>query len=77
MEATRKIREMERARGGPKSFVVVLTGLAGNNDRREAFEAGVDAFMVKPVNFKVLRGFLEKEWLSRGGGEGKSLESPR
>ena len=41
-----------------RSFVVALTGLAALSDQHEAFAAGVDSFMVKPVNFKELERTL-------------------
>lgn len=41
-----------------RSFVVALTGLAALSDQREAFAAGVDSFMVKPVNFNELERTL-------------------
>jgi signal transduction histidine kinase/DNA-binding response OmpR family regulator len=60
-ESTREIRALE-AREPEKyrrAFIVALTGLAAGNDRREAFEAGVDAFMVKPVKFRELEEVVE------------------
>lgn len=76
IESTRAIRSYEQERalrlaqdGKPgevarKSFVIALTGLAAASDQREAFAAGVDYFMVKPVNFKE----LEKILVERCGG---------
>jgi len=42
-----------------RAFIVALTELAVGNDRREAFEFGVDAFMVKPVKFRELGEVVE------------------
>lgn len=66
IESTREIRKLEEANPEVRrSFIVALTGLAAEADRRDAFDAGVDAFMVKPVNFKVLQKMLEEEWKKR------------
>lgn len=50
--------EEDRGKRSKRSFVVALTGLAALSDQREAFAAGVDSFMVKPVNFKELERTL-------------------
>jgi CheY-like chemotaxis protein len=76
IESTREIRQLEKDRRekglkGRAAFIVALTGLAAESDRREAFGAGVDEFMVKPVNFGVLRGVLDGEWRRRSVGGGK------
>ncbi|RPA83118.1 hypothetical protein BJ508DRAFT_78918 [Ascobolus immersus RN42] len=60
IEATREIRIHEN--NNPtifkRSFIVALTGLAASSERRDAFDAGINAFMVKPVNFKELEKLL-------------------
>lgn len=75
-EATRRIRRSEaeyaklvvhRGTAPPRAFIVALTGLSSLKDQKEAFAAGVDRFVMKPVQFKELKG-LVGEW--RGGGEG-------
>jgi len=62
IEATREIRALETKFPGQykRSFIMALTGLAAGSDRREAFDAGVDAFMVKPVSFKDLEKILDE-----------------
>jgi CheY-like chemotaxis protein len=63
IESTREIRrfEAEGSSGGrKKSLIVALTGLAAVSDQREAFSAGVDSFMVKPVSFKALQQTLDE-----------------
>ena len=58
-EATREIRSLENLDSTfKKSYIIALTGLAANNDRHDAFAAGVDAFMVKPAKFTE----LERMW---------------
>lgn len=64
IESTREIRRHEEERG-KRSLVVALTGLAAVSDQKEAYAAGVDSFMVKPVNFKELERTLA-ERLSLG-----------
>lgn len=62
IEATREIRALEAKYPDryKKTFIIALTGLAAGSDRREAFNAGVDAFMVKPVSFKDLEKILDE-----------------
>ena len=67
IESTREIRkyEEEQAQNGlpiRKSYIVALTGLAAASDQRDAFAAGVDCFMVKPVNFKELEKMLVTQY---------------
>ena len=62
IEATREIRALEAKHPEKykRTFIIALTGLAAGSDRREAFSAGVDAFMVKPVSFKDLEKILDE-----------------
>ncbi|KAK7534901.1 uncharacterized protein J3D65DRAFT_427940 [Phyllosticta citribraziliensis] len=50
----------------PASLVVALTGLASARDQSEAFEAGVDLFLIKPVSFREV-GRLLDNWIGSGG----------
>ncbi|TGZ83686.1 hypothetical protein EX30DRAFT_315297 [Ascodesmis nigricans] len=70
IESTREIRALETTQPEthPRAYIIALTGLAAENDRREAFTAGVDAFMVKPVNFRELMRCVEKYWEEAGVG---------
>jgi DNA-binding response OmpR family regulator len=62
IESTREIRALEKQfpEEFKRSFIIALTGLAAGTDRHEAFDAGVDAFMVKPVSFKDLEKMLQQ-----------------
>ncbi|KAI1623865.1 hypothetical protein EDD37DRAFT_682123 [Exophiala viscosa] len=60
-EATRRIRELERQHGLPQSLIIALTGLARAADRTNAYEAGVDHYMTKPLKFQEL-GSLLTDW---------------
>jgi CheY-like chemotaxis protein len=51
LTSTRHIRQFESKNGLPKSHIVALTGLASAQDQKDAHEAGVDMYLVKPVKF--------------------------
>lgn len=67
IESTREIRTLEEQFPNQykRSFIIALTGLATGQDRYDAFNAGVDAFMVKPVSFKDLEKMIQQH--VRGG----------
>ncbi|KAH8663362.1 hypothetical protein BGZ60DRAFT_432527 [Tricladium varicosporioides] len=46
-------------KGGKRTHVVALTGLASRRDRDEAVESGFDNFMTKPVSFSKIKDVLE------------------
>ena len=54
-EATRLIREAERKKGlGKHTPIIALTAHSGNADRDRCLQAGMDAFVSKPIDFKLL-----------------------
>ena len=60
--ATAAIRSIEEDRGTDRpSYIIALTGLAAENDKRRAFESGVDHFLTKPVSLKLLGAVID-EW---------------
>ena len=67
-EATGVIRRIENERGlsrespdAPNPAVIIaLTGLANGRDEDEAFKAGVDIFITKPVQFEKLSRLLKQ-----------------
>ncbi|KAF2446641.1 hypothetical protein P171DRAFT_430749 [Karstenula rhodostoma CBS 690.94] len=69
MTATRAIRQYEQAYSVPRCCVVALTGLASNSARLEAWNAGIDQYMTKPVNFKKLAEILGQERTRRASVE--------
>lgn len=81
-ESTRRIRATEAARAGvlsptersPPALIVALSGLASARDQAEAFEAGVDLYMTKPVSFKDVQRLLTN-WTKNGGREAKGVPS--
>lgn len=66
MEATRKIRALEKERkdrlgkaAPDPTLIVALTGLASSHDQANAFASGVNLFMTKPVKFKEIGKLLD------------------
>ncbi|KAJ6631019.1 hypothetical protein B0H10DRAFT_1980407 [Mycena sp. CBHHK59/15] len=63
--ATTEIRQLE-ARwlvddpNGTPTRILALTGMSSLEDKRRAFEAGVDGYLVKPVAFKTLDDMFSK-----------------
>jgi PAS domain S-box-containing protein len=58
-EATRRIRDNERALGG-RVPIVALTANTTNEDRERAFLSGMDDFVSKPITLEVLDRLLER-----------------
>jgi len=59
--ATKEIRRIEAHRPGtPGTRILALTGMSTLEDKRRAFEAGVDGYLVKPVAFKTLDEMFHK-----------------
>jgi CheY-like chemotaxis protein len=73
-EATRQIRKWEAGHlpdpASKKSVIIALTGLASQGEAEEAFSAGVDLFLTKPVQFPKLSDLLRqyKEGTLKGVG---------
>ena len=59
-EATRKIREMERDKHLPRTWIVAMTANAMHGDRERCLEAGMDDYIPKPVQVNELSAALEK-----------------
>lgn len=63
-EATRRIREMERAKGTPdfrRIRIVALTASAMQGDRERCIAAGMDDYLSKPLRIDKLREILDRE----------------
>lgn len=54
VEACRQIRRYEKEHNLTRSTIFILTGQDSVSDRKDAFEAGVDDYFVKPVSVKKL-----------------------
>ncbi|KAH7911347.1 Fph type histidine kinase [Hygrophoropsis aurantiaca] len=60
-----EIRQLEKASGKQHhSSILALTGMSSLEDKRKAFEAGMDGYLVKPVAFKTLEDMFQKLGLS-------------
>lgn len=59
LEATRAIRLMERD-SGKHVLIVANTANAFEEDRRKCLEAGMDGFVMKPVNAQTIRQEIER-----------------
>ncbi|KAH7088360.1 hypothetical protein FB567DRAFT_337483 [Paraphoma chrysanthemicola] len=75
MSATRAIRQYEQEYNIPRCCIVALTGLASASAKLEAWNAGIDHFMTKPVNFAALKKFLDKEQTKRDEGREGAADS--
>lgn len=58
IEATKRIRRVERENRMRPTTVLALTGLASADARRDVLSAGVDVFLPKPVRFAALKRLL-------------------
>lgn len=56
--ATRQIRLFEFKQGFKPVTIIALTGLASAKAQQEAFSAGVDMFLTKPVKLNDLKRIL-------------------
>ncbi len=65
IEATRRIRASEAGQSGPRTPIVALTANAGEDDRDACFEAGMDSFLVKPLDREKLVEAISTLVLSR------------
>ncbi|KAI5998742.1 Fph type histidine kinase [Pisolithus albus] len=63
--ATVEIRQIERSRTIERPCAILaLTGMSSLEDKRKAFEAGMDGYLVKPVAFKTLDDMFHSLGLS-------------
>ncbi|CUS12495.1 unnamed protein product [Tuber aestivum] len=66
IESARAIRRLEKQNRAKGSVIIALTGLAAASDKVEAYAAGIDLFMVKPVSFKQLESTMKEYALISG-----------
>ncbi|MBI2353411.1 MAG: response regulator [Deltaproteobacteria bacterium] len=58
--ATRAIREKERARGGADTLIVAMTAHASKSDEQRCLDAGMNAYVSKPIDLKAVIELLKK-----------------
>lgn len=79
-EATRRIREAEAAEGRGRVPIVALTANAFEEDRRACLDAGMDAFLAKPLKkadlFRTLAEVLSAGPDTSGQGAQAAREAP-
>ncbi len=61
LEATRRIREWERAQGRTPLPIIALTADAFEDDRQRCLAAGMNDYLTKPIDFSVLQ-VLIAQW---------------
>jgi two-component system sensor histidine kinase/response regulator len=59
-EATRRIRDAERANGSPRLPVVAMTANAAEGDRERCLAAGMDDYLAKPIVRETLAALLRQ-----------------
>lgn len=59
LEATRRIREKEKVRGG-HVVIIAMTAHTMEEDREECFGSGMDDYISKPVDFDELLALMDK-----------------
>ncbi len=73
IEATRRIRMLDRERG-MHTTIIALTARAMEGDREQCLEKGMDDYLSKPFTIDSMREMLER-WLKEGQGAVKADKS--
>ena len=61
-EATEIIRETEAQKNKKRTLIIALTANALKEDEQKCIQAGMDYYLSKPINEKLLISILEKEF---------------
>ena len=64
IQATQRIRQMEKDASLPHLPIIALTAGAFEDDRENCIAAGMDDFMTKPIGLNILKTMLAK-WLNK------------
>ena len=60
VEATRRFRALEQAEQRGRTPIIAMTANVMQSDRDECFEAGMDDFFAKPIDWDALKGAINK-----------------
>jgi CheY-like chemotaxis protein len=65
LATTRRLRELQREGRLPRFPILALTAHAGDDDRRQALDAGMDDYLTKPLQLPMLEAALRR-WVVAG-----------
>lgn len=65
IEATREIRDYEKAHHLPATPIVALTASAHDDNKRKCIAAGMDEFLTKPVHLELIRDLVHRRCKTR------------
>jgi PAS domain S-box-containing protein len=71
LEATARIRQVEREEGTRRVPIIAMTAAAMEEDRQTCLAAGMDDYISKPVLMGVLRGLIDR-WMPAGAPEAEA-----
>lgn len=71
LEASRTLRDACRREGRPQLVIVVMTANAYVEDRRRAFDAGMDDYLVKPFGFADVCDVMDLRLPARSESDGR------
>ncbi len=60
LQATRTIRNIENNENGGRIPIIAITAGAMSSDQTECFDAGMDDYLSKPIDFDALHGLLKR-----------------
>jgi len=79
LEATRKIRALEKVRSLAPIRIVAMTACAMTGDRESCLQAGMDDYISKPVKIEEIKNLLQCDFpshLSQNSGGAQTVASP-
>ena len=68
LEATRRIRALQRIGSLPFFPIIAATAHASESDRRACLQAGMDGYIAKPLDLRVMRSEIRRA-LKRAAGD--------